>query len=446
MFCFGKAGVRYEREKRERNTMKWEYKWQNKKKRIKGLAGILGGLLLLTGCGMQEPLRISVSDPVMMQTVSDENVTPTQQQLLERYVASMTLEEKVGQLFYVTLGNLQNPKARLSNGNANVGQQQINNLQSYQPGGVILMGKNIQSDAQVQEVIRGLQESSTIPLFVGVDEEGGVVSRLGSAEEITMENVGPMRTIGDSGDSQKAYETGVTLGEGLSNLGFNMDFAPDADVLTQAANYEIGNRSFGTDANLVADMVAAEVKGIQEQGVSAVAKHFPGHGDVTGNTHKSLQFVGTSLDQLRTREFLPFAAAIEEDADAILISHLVLTKLETDTPSTLSNAVVTGLLREELGYEGVVITDSFQMGSITDNYTQAEAAVMAVQAGCDMILMPDEYDNCYQGVMEAVQNGTLTKEQIDAACTRILTAKLKRGILSFQMDSPNHVRVCYIGG
>mgnify|MGYP004652445613 FL=1 len=204
MFCFGKAGARYEREKRERNIMKWEYKWKNKKKRIKGLAGILGGLLLLTGCGMQEPLRISVSDPVMMQTVSDENVTPTQQQLLERYVASMTLEEKVGQLFYVTLGNLQNPKARLSNGNANVGQQQINNLQSYQPGGVILMGKNIQSDAQVQEVIRGLQESSTIPLFVGVDEEGGVVSRLGSAEGITMENVGPMRTIGDSGDSRKA--------------------------------------------------------------------------------------------------------------------------------------------------------------------------------------------------------------------------------------------------
>ena len=108
--------------------------------------------------------------------------------------------------------------------------------------------------------------------------------------------------------------------------------------------------------------------------------------------------------------------------------------------------MVTGLLREELGYEGVVITDSFQMGSITDNYTQAEAAVMAVQAGCDMILMPDEYDNCYQGVMEAVQNGTITKEQIDAACTRILTAKLKRGILSFQMDSPNHVSVCYIGG
>lgn len=414
-------------------------------RRIGNIAVIMS-LLLLAGCGRQEPLQVSVSEVVRMQECQDERVIPTQQQLVERYVAAMSLEEKVGQLFYVTLGNLQNPEMKLSNGDGSCNQQQIDNLLAYQPGGIIFMGCNVENDEQVRELTESLQSSSPIPLFLGVDEEGGMVSRLGGTAGISMENVGPMRRIGNTGDSRKAYETGVTLANGLTCLGFNMDFAPDADVLTQSANYEIGNRSFGTDANLVADMVEAEVKGLQEQGVSAVAKHFPGHGDVTGNTHKSMQFVNTSLEQLRIREFLPFESAIEADSDAILVSHLVLTQLETETPSSLSNAVVTGLLREELGYEGVVITDSFQMASITDNFTQEEAAVLAVQAGCDMILMPNEYDSCYQGVLEAVQTGVISEAQLDAACIRILTAKQKRGILWFEQDSPSDIRVCYAGG
>ena len=238
-----------------------------------------------------------------------------------------------------------------------------------------------------------------------------------------------MQDIGMTGDPEQAYEVGKTLAEGLQRYGFNLDFAPDADVLTNPQNYEIGNRSFGNDASLVAQMVGEEVRGLQEQGVSAVAKHFPGHGAVSGNTHKNLQQVDTTLEEMEAVEFLPFEKAIEEDVDAILISHLALSEVNPAEPSTLSKEVVTGYLREKLGYQGVVITDSFQMGSITKNYSQEEAAQKAVLAGCDMILMPQDYNACYQGILNAVAEGQISEERIEESCRRILLAKIKRGIL-----------------
>lgn len=386
-------------------------------------------LFLLPGCQEQQ-MTLAVSGHVDMYTPSSVSVEPTQEQKLERYVKAMTLEEKVGQLFYVTIGNLGQPEEANSPGGTGVTEQEIDVLQQYAPGGIILMGNNILSDSQVQELTGTLQDSSRIPLFIGVDEEGGIVSRLGQTDGITMKNVGSMQAIGASGDERQAYETGKTLAVGLSALGFNMDFAPVADVLTNPGNYEIGSRSFGSDAALVADMVRNEVQGLQEHGISAVTKHFPGHGGVIGNSHNNLQYVDTSLDELRNTEFLPFQAAIQAETDVILISHLVLADVEPEYPSTLSESVVTGLLREELGYKGVIITDSFQMGSITENYSQSEAAVQAIQSGCDMILMPAEYEACYQGILEAVQAGTLTEEQIDNACIRILRTKIKRGILT----------------
>lgn len=386
-------------------------------------------LFVLTGCQEQESTVLPVSTHMEMQSASDISVLPTQEQLLADYIQSMTLEEKVGQLFYVTLGNLEQPEESHSPGGLALTDSALDTLRQYMPGGIIMMGSNVQSDSQVSELTANLQESSRIPLFIGVDEEGGIVSRLGKTEGITMDNVGPMSAVGATGDGRQAYETGVTLATGLSALGFNMDFAPVGDVLTNPNNYEIGSRSFGADANLVADMVDNEVQGLQEHGICAVVKHFPGHGGVIGNSHNNLQYVDTPLETLRNVELLPFQAAIQADTDVILVSHLVLTTVGSEYPSTLSEEVVTGLLREELGYEGVIITDSFQMGSITENYSQSDAVVLAIQSGCDMILMPEEYETCYQAVLEAVQTGTILEEQIDAACTRILQTKVKRGIL-----------------
>lgn len=389
-------------------------------------------LMLLNGCSREKQVFMQISEHTEMQLLPESRIQMSPDQLLKEYIQSMSLEEKIGQLFYVTIGNLESPELESSNQYTELSERGRHTLQQYHPGGIILMGGNVQTDVQISALTTALQESSEIPLFIGVDEEGGTVSRLGNNKNISMDNVGSMREIGDAGDSYKAYEIGETLADGLVSFGFNMDFAPVADVLTNPDNYEIGPRSFGADANLTASMVSAEIQGLQEHGVSAVAKHFPGHGGVIGNSHNNLQYVETSAEELRQVEFLPFQAAIQADTDAILISHLVLTAIEPEQPSTLSKSVVTGLLRDELGYEGVVITDSFQMGSITENYSQSEAAVLAVQAGCDMVLMPVEYSTCYQGILEAVQSGIISEEQIDEACFRILAAKIKRGILTLE--------------
>lgn len=393
---------------------------------------ILGVVLLLAGIHrmMQQP-QLTVSEPMIVTMVPWQGeLEKTDEQRLDEYIAGMSLEEKVGQLFYVTIGNLEEPVYSDSTDYKELSGEAIQTLRRYRPGGVIFFSNNILSDEQVTALTQELQSSSNIPLYVGVDEEGGTVSRLGNQAGITMDNVGPMRAVGDTGDASIAYETGKTLAEGIQQYGFNMDFAPVADVLTNPNNTEIGNRSFGSDPAVVADMAANEIIGLQEQGVSAVAKHFPGHGGVVGDSHQSLQYIDTTEDELEQVEFVPFQAAIASDTDAILISHLVLTELEEDTPSSLSYKVVTELLRNSLGYDGLVITDSFQMNSIADNYEQGEAAVLAIQAGCDMILMPKEYEACYQAVLDAVQEGRLSETQIDEACRHILTAKVKRGILT----------------
>lgn len=412
-----------------------------KKKGKRWLLGAMGGLCLLglVGCmGSTDHMDLQVALPerVTMEYPSEALIVPTEEQLLDRYMETLSLEEKVGQLFYVTVGNLEQPVGEAGNTQLAVDDAIRRTMAQYHPGGVILMGDNLESDAQVQTLNWDLQEASTIPLFIGVDEEGGMVSRLGGTAGITTTNVGSMAAIGRTGDSNQAYQIGTYLGSELKRLGFNMDFAPVADVLTNAGNYEIGSRSFGSEPELVSDMVTAEIGGLQSEDISAVAKHFPGHGGVIGNSHKNLQYVDATQEELETEMLPSFQAAAEADVDAVLVSHLVLDTVEADTPSSLSDAVVEGILRTELNYQGVVITDSFQMGSITENYTQADAAVRAVQAGNDMILMPLDYDACYQGVLQAVQTGSLTEEQIDQACRRILQTKIKRGILILRSDSP----------
>ena len=387
-------------------------------------------LLVLNSCAREDEPAVAAPEHIQMLELTDDRIEPNETQLLEGYLDTLSLEEKIGQLFYVTLGNLEYPELETDNQAKALSEEAINTLRQYKPGGVILMGGNVESDQQLRELTTSLQSNSEIPLFIGVDEEGGMVSRLGNAPGVTLENVGSMQAVGNTGASENAYDIGNKLGKGLNTLGFNMDFAPVADVLTNPYNYEIGSRSFGSNASLVAEMTACEIQGLQENGVSAVTKHFPGHGGVIGNSHTSLQYVDTSIETLQQVSFIPFEAAIAADTDVILVSHLVLTEVDPAAPSSLSDSVVTGLLREDLGYEGLVITDSFQMASITDTYTQEEAAVYAIQAGCDMILMPMEYMACYQALIKAVQDGQLTEEQIDAACMRVLQTKIKRGILS----------------
>lgn len=240
-----------------------------------------------------------------------------------------------------------------------------------------------------------------------------------------------MATYGAAGDAQAVRELGARLGQELRAAGFNVDFAPVADVVTNANNTEIGDRSFSTDAGVASDLVAAMTGGLQDSGVIACIKHFPGHGSTEADSHLGLSRSERTLEELRQTELLPFRAGLEAGAGMVMVSHMSLPNVVGDnTPCDLSYAVVTGLLREELDYNGVIITDSHQMGAITEAYGCAEATLLAIQAGCDMILLPTDLDEAVQAVRSAVEEGTLTQTRIDESVLRILTLKYAAGIIS----------------
>lgn len=336
---------------------------------------------------------------------------------------TLTLEEKIGQLIFATPDSLTGVTgADIAGG---MTQQALEN---YPVGGIVYFGQNIRAANQITDMVSKTQEYSAIPLFIGVDEEGGRVSRL-SGVGIT-DDLDPMAVYGEAGDAEEVKELGLTLGAQLSGAGFNLDFAPVADVITNPNNTEIGDRSFSEDPEVAARMVAAMTEGLQESGVSACLKHFPGHGSTESDSHTGMSVSHRTLEELRETEFIPFEAGIEAGVGMIMISHMSLPEIVGDnTPCDLSYAIVTELLREELGYDGVVITDSHEMGAITGEYGCAEAAVMAIQAGCDIVLMPLSVSQAYNALLEAVENGELTEERINESVLRILTLKYELGII-----------------
>lgn len=303
-------------------------------------------------------------------------------------------------------------------------------LEKYPVGGIVYFAKNFRDRKQTAEMIKNTQEYSKIPLFIGVDEEGGKVARLGNNPSMGVTKQPPMKKIGETGDPKKAYAVGQTLGQDLARLGFNVDFAPDADVLINPDNKEIGNRSFGTDTKMVSVMVENVVKGLQDNGVSSALKHFPGHGATYTDSHTGYSEVKRTADELRAEEFLPFKAGIDAGADFVMVSHMTLVNAtEEKVPSSISKEVITDMLFNELGYTGIAITDSFSMGAITKEFTVEEAVVKAVKAGADMILMPSDLEKTHAALVNAVENGSIPKERIEKSVRKILTLKMKKGML-----------------
>ena len=275
----------------------------------------------------------------------------------------------------------------------------------------------------IRKAIDNLQNISKIPLVIAVDEEGGSVSRVAGAG--LADDVGDMSEIGSTCDPEKAKEAGTTIGTYLSQFGFNVDFAPVADVVS-AENAVIGNRSFGSDPNVVGTMVAAEVQGLQESGVSACLKHFPGIGDTTTDTHDEKAVSEKTLEDMQQTDLPAFQSGIDAGADFVMVSHMSLPNVVgDDTPCSLSGAVINDLLRNQLGYDGIVITDALDMSAITDSYSSAEAAVKAIEAGADMLLMPENFEEAYQGVLDAVQNGTISEDRINESLKRIYRVKYR---------------------
>lgn len=228
---------------------------------------------------------------------------------------------------------------------------------------------------------------------------------------------------------------GKTIASEIKELGFNLDFAPVADVKTNEYNTEIGNRAFGSDAKLVSKFVKQVVKGIQGQGISATLKHFPGHGSTTGDSHNTPVNADTDLLSLRSREFKPFKAGIDAGADFVMVSHISISKVTENTvPASMSTVVIQNMLREELNFKGVVITDGMDMGAVTEKYDADEAAVNCIKAGVDIVLMSTDVKDAYNAVKKAVENGEIEEKSIDESVQRILEVKIKRGIILSNTD------------
>jgi beta-N-acetylhexosaminidase len=340
-------------------------------------------------------------------------------ELLDR----LTLEEKLWQMLFISQDELTDVY-----GPTMAGEGTREALGHYPVGGVIYFSQNMISGDQVATLVGNTQSYSKIPLFIGVDEEGGTVSRL---SPIGVTNyVSPMAEYGEAGDKEAVYELGQTFARQLLSVGFNLNFAPVADVVTNPNNQEIGNRSFSDDPVVAGEMVAEMVKGLQEGGVISCLKHFPGHGSTEDDSHYGMSVSNRTLEDLRAEEFLPFMQGIEAGVELVMMSHMSLPEVTGDnTPCDLSYSVVTELLREELGFEGLIFSDSHEMAAITSYYSCGEAAAMAVLAGCDVVLMPTDKQAAFDGLLKAVANGSLTEERINESVLRILTLKCKYGII-----------------
>lgn len=357
------------------------------------------------------------------ETETGEVTDPMYEQAMQ-IATGLTLEQRVAQMFMITPDALTGVS-----GATRAGDSTRSAFAQYPVGGLVYMSANLTGPDQTTEMLSNMknfsQDTVGLPIFLGVDEEGGTVNRIASNQEFGVTDVGNMSAVGASGDTQNAYNAGSTIGTYLNNLGFNMDFAPVADVLSNPDNAVVKDRSFGSDSQLVADMVCAEMNGLNEHQIAPVIKHFPGHGATSGDSHDGVVTIEKSLDELMANELIPFQQAINSGASFVMVGHISVPAITGDnTPASLSNAMVTGVLRDQMGFHGVVITDAMNMGAITAGYSSADAAVAAINAGADIILMPDDFKSAYQGVLDAVANGTISEERINESAARIIKAKL----------------------
>lgn len=340
--------------------------------------------------------------------------------LVDETLAGMTLHEKVCQMMFVTPEELTG-----EDGVTVAGDATRQALENYPVGGIVYFAKNLESQDQVKEMIDNSQKYSSIGLFVATDEEGGVVNRL--MDTVGTTYIGSMYYYKDDGD-ETAYENAYTIANDMSALGFNLDFAPVADVWSNPDNTVIGERAYSDDYAQAAELVGNAVKGFNDGGVMCTLKHFPGHGDTAEDSHYSSAYVHRTKEEIMADEMQPFRSGTEAGAEFVMVGHLIVPDID-EVPATLSYKIATGILRDELKFEGVAITDSFEMESIADNYSVDDAVVMSVKAGMDMILQPKDMASAVNSIEQAVADGELSEDRIDESVRRILTLKESRGLL-----------------
>ena len=337
----------------------------------------------------------------------------------------LTLEQKVGQLFIVRPDALDLTLSQETINDAHAdGVTAVTNdmrktLQQYPVGGICQFGKNIESPSQLARFNADLQAASATPLLIAVDEEGGLIARLANNDAFNLPRYASAAAVGASGNPADAREMGQTIGSYLKTYGFNMDFAPDADVNTNPDNPIIGERAFSSDAATAAQMAAAAADGLRENGILPTLKHFPGHGDTAEDSHTDLAVTYKTREELENCELLPIAA--DTGLHAVMVGHIAAPNVTGDmTPATLSPTLI-GMIPD--AENALIVTDSLAMDAITAAYTPGEAAVLAIQAGCDVLLMPNSLPEAYAAVLDAVQNGTISEARLDQSVNKILHYK-----------------------
>lgn len=335
---------------------------------------------------------------------------------------TMTLNEKIGQLFIVGFeGDTIN--------------DEIKDLVSNQHvGGVIYFSRNVVDSNQIINLNNEIKSlENDIPLFISIDEEGGLVSRV-PEEFVSLPSSG---YIGEFNDENLSYSVGKILSEELNMLGFNMDFAPVLDIDSNPNNTVIGERAFGNNAEIVSRLGIKTMEGLRDGGVIPVVKHFPGHGDTDIDSHYGLPIVTKTLEELKNLEFIPFKNAIDNGADAVMVSSIILSTIDSENPSTMSKKVMADILRNDLGFEGVIATDDMTMGAIMDNYNLSDAVVMSINSGGDLILVCHGYDdilNSILAVKDAVNSNIISEERINDSVYRILKLKEKYKVNDDKID------------
>lgn len=335
-------------------------------------------------------------------------------------IAEMSLREKVGQLFNIRLEVLNDGRTVMEESGRITA-----NYKLYPCGGFTIFAKNLLGPKQLTALSAYLHGLGNYPLLC-IDEEGGLVARIGNSNYFNVQTYSSMYEIGLSGNPQNAYDAGYTIGSYLYTYGLDVDFAPVADVWTNPQNTVIGKRAFSTDPNVVAIMTEQFNNGLKKRHVIGCYKHFPGHGDTGTDSHYGYAEAAKTWDEMKACELIPFQNGIDNGVEMIMAAHISCPNVTGSAePATVSHLLLTDKLRTEMGFQGIIITDGMEMGAITSQYSSAEAAILAIQAGADIILLPADYFSTFDAVVAAVENGTIPESRIDESVARILTLKEK---------------------
>jgi beta-N-acetylhexosaminidase len=359
-----------------------------------------------------------------------------------KIIRHMTLEEKVGQLFVVEVygqdANTVTESAAANNQRLYGVSTPAQVIDKYKPGGVIYFTDargpdNLRNPRQIATLSNGLQAAATgqrqpVPLLISTDQEGGsLVFRLSAPATAMPGNM----ALGAGRSAADAHRSAEVIGTELAAVGINQNYAPVADVNVNPANPVIGIRSVGEHPGLVSELVAAQVNGYHDGGVAAVAKHFPGHGDTAVDSHFGLPEVTHTREQLEAIDLPPFQAAIAEGIDTIMTAHVVLRSIDpSGAPATMSQPILTGLLRDELGYDGLIVTDALDMGGATGTYPPNVAPVEALKAGADQLVLAPQMDVAHGAVLDAIRRGEISTRRLDDSVYRILRLKMARGLFA----------------